>query len=234
MTCEELRADYAVYALGILEEPACAEITDHLLRRCEQCVPGVASAMATVSAMSGAVNIAEPPADLRRRVIAMVDRRGSETARNGWRVFLPWGIAAALAVALVALVLPFRSLNQNAAKLENAFFILNDPATRELSFGSAQQTASGHLFVHATRGVVLMAAHLPRIGSGKIFELWVIPSSGNPIPAGTFSSSGDDSAMYVRPGPVEPKAAALAVTVEPGGGSALPTTRPFLVVNIGS
>jgi hypothetical protein len=35
----------------------------------------------------------------------------------------------------------------------------------------------------------------------------------------------------VRPGPVE-NAAAIAVTVEPEGGSAQPTTTPFIVTKL--
>ena len=55
MTCDELRQDYTAYALGIADDPERTEIAEHLARKCPNCVPGVASAMATVTAMSGAV-----------------------------------------------------------------------------------------------------------------------------------------------------------------------------------
>ncbi|HWE52256.1 MAG TPA: anti-sigma factor [Bryobacteraceae bacterium] len=235
MTCDELREDYAVYALGILEDPERAEITEHLLRRCEICVSGVASALATVSALAGAVKIAEPPSDLRRRVVAMVDRSASAESRSkrAWSWAVPWGLAAALAIALIAVLasgvaLTNRGAGPETAKLDQVLSILNDPATKDVSFGEAQP-ARGRVFVHASRGVVFIASHLPKIETGKTFELWVIPAAGNPIPAGTFSSDAGDTAMYVRPGPVEPNASAFAVTVEPAGGSALPTTKPFIV-----
>ena len=61
MTCEELRQDYTSYALGIADDPERSEIVEHLGRKCPNCVPGVASAMATVTAMSGAVPVMEPP-----------------------------------------------------------------------------------------------------------------------------------------------------------------------------
>lgn len=229
MTCEELRPDYAAYALGILDDPEKTEITEHLSRKCGKCVPGVASALATVSAMSGAVKVMEPPKELRGRVIAMVSR---ESPKRSWLVFLPWGLAAALAIALLSVSLPGRRMNPETAKLEQALSILNDPATRDVSFGETQQPAKGRVFVHATRGVVFMAARLPKIGSGKTFELWVIPAKGNPIPAGTFASESDGTAVYVRPGPVENGAAAFAVTVEPEGGSPQPTTKPFIVAGL--
>lgn len=169
----------------------------------------------------------------------MVDRGAQEDRppKRAWAVFVPWGIAAALAAALITITVSGvspanRRVDADMAKLEQALSILNDPATRDVSFGETQQPAKGRVFVHASRGIVFMAARLPKIEAGKIFELWVIPVSGNPIPAGTFSSRDDNTAVYVRPGPVEPNASAFAVTVEPAGGSALPTTRPFIVAGL--
>jgi len=236
MTCDELRPDYTAYALGILEDPEQTEITEHLSRKCGNCVPGVASALATVSAMSGAVKLAEPPKDLRRRIVAMVSREAEESSRRSpkrsWVFFAPWGLAAALAIALISVALPGRHVNPDTAKLEQALSILNDPATKDVSFGEAQQPAKGRVYSHSKLGVVFMAASLPKIESGKTFELWVIPAKGNPIPAGTFASESDNTAVYIRPGPLEQGAAAFAVTVEPAGGSAQPTTKPFIVAGL--
>jgi anti-sigma-K factor RskA len=78
---------------------------------------------------------------------------------------------------------------------------------------------------------VLIAAHLPSLDAKKTFELWVLPATGNPIPAGLFRANEDSSATFVRPGPIE-NAAAVAVTVEPEGGSPQPTTTPFIVAKI--
>jgi anti-sigma-K factor RskA len=59
--------------------------------------------------------------------------------------------------------------------------------------------------------------------------LWILPSSGKPVPAGTFRSEAvSDEAVYVYEGQTA-NAAAVAVTVEPEGGSPQPTTTPFIV-----
>jgi anti-sigma-K factor RskA len=79
--------------------------------------------------------------------------------------------------------------------------------------------------------VVLIAAHLPRLDRDRIFQMWIIPTQGNPIPAGTFASDINDTAVYVHTGAVT-GAAAIAVTVEPAGGSPQPTTTPFIVTNL--
>jgi anti-sigma-K factor RskA len=76
-----------------------------------------------------------------------------------------------------------------------------------------------------------MAANLPQIDANKTFELWVIPAKGNPVPKGIFQSQPDATAVFVQPGPID-NAAAIAVTVEPEGGSPQPTTTPFIVTRL--
>ncbi|HEX4278225.1 MAG TPA: anti-sigma factor [Bryobacteraceae bacterium] len=228
MTCEELRQDYTSYALGIAVEPERSEIAAHLSRECPNCVPGVASAMATVTAISGAVEIKQPPRHLRRRVLAAI-----EPAPKRWSfgVVLPWIITAAMSLALVTIGISGRRQGGDSARLEQALSILNDPATRDVAFGETEKPSKGRIFVSAGKGVVFIGASLPRIDRGKTFELWVIPAKGNPVPAGLFQSQPDATAVFVRPGPVD-NAAAISVTVEPEGGSAQPTTTPFIVTRL--
>lgn len=228
MTCEELRQDYTAYALGIAEEPELSEISAHLARECPNCVPGIRSAMATVTAMSGAVPVKTPPHHLRRRVLASVEPSPS-TFRL--RTFIPWAITAALSMTLVTIGLTGRRQTGDTPKLQEALSILNDPATRDVTFGETEKPSKGRVFVSPGKGVVFIGASLPNLDVGKTFELWIIPAKGNPVPAGVFQSQPDATAVFVRPGPVE-NAAAIAVTVEPAGGSAQPTTTPFIVTKL--
>jgi anti-sigma-K factor RskA len=228
MTCDELRQDYTAYALGIADDPERSEIAAHLARECPTCVPGIRSAMATLTVMSGAVPVKNPPSYLRRRVLSSIEREPSR-----WRLgaLIPWAITAALSLALVTIGLSGRRQSGETPKLQQALSILNDPATRDVSFGEAEKPSKGRIFVSPAKGVVFIGASLPSIDASKTFELWVIPAKGNPVPAGVFQSQPDATAVYVRPGPVE-NAAAIAVTVEPAGGSAQPTTTPFIVTKL--
>jgi anti-sigma-K factor RskA len=228
VTCDELRQDYTSYALGIADDPERTEIGEHLGRKCPNCVPGVASAMATVTAISGAVQLTQPPKYLRRRVMAAVAKEPQQ-----WRaaIVVPWAITAALSIALVTIGVSGRRQTGDTAKLQQALSILNDPATRDVTFGETEKPSKGRVFVSPGKGVVFIGASLPQIDKGKTFELWVIPAKGNPVPAGLFQSQPDATAVFVRPGPVE-NAAAIAVTVEPEGGSAQPTTTPFIVTKL--
>jgi anti-sigma-K factor RskA len=61
---------------------------------------------------------------------------------------------------------------------------------------------------------------------GKTYQIWVIKGD-TPQPSGLFESKGDSVAAVVE-NPVE-GADAVAVTIEPEGGSRKPTTDPMLV-----
>jgi anti-sigma-K factor RskA len=111
---------------------------------------------------------------------------------------------------------------------------LADPETRPASFGKGQQAPPrGYVFVHPTLGVMLIASNLPAAGAGKTYEMWMIPNTGAPRPAGLFQSDGMRG-LYVLNGPLDLAAInAIAVTLEPAAGSAAPTTKPMIVAPIG-
>jgi hypothetical protein len=230
MNCEELESEYLSYALGIAEEPERSEIAEHLGRNCPECVPAMQKALETVVKMSGAVRIQEPPARLRSRVIALVSPQMQP--RSWAAIFTPWAIASALAIVLIYVGVIYRPRLAKTTTLEQALSILSDPALQDASFGPP--AVRGRVFVSPNRGIIFIGAGLPHLDPRNTFELWVIPKSGNPIPAGTFrgaSQNGGSAAIYVQPAPA-PNAAAVAVTVEPLGGSPQPTTTPFIVAKL--
>jgi hypothetical protein len=229
MSCEELQQDYASFALGVADDPEREEILEHLGRNCPVCTAGMASAMATVTAMSGAVKVTDPPKSLRRRVVAAVEK---EPKRSWMAVYAPWLVTAALSAALLAIGITGRHENgRDAGMMRAAMPILNDPAAKAMKFGDGAQSAIGRVFVSVDRGVVFIGSNLPHLDAEKVFELWVMPASGKPVPAGVFQSQADATAVFVRPGPVV-NASAIAVTVEPEGGSEQPTTTPFVITRL--
>jgi len=228
MTCEELRPEYTAWALGSSDDPERAEINEHLARNCPNCVPGVKNALSFVADLSGVVKVTEPPKRLRGRIVSMVQ---AEPKRSWSYGILPWIVSGALAVMLLALAIPGRRQSRDLTRLEQALAILNDASTREVSFGEPAKPARGRVFVNSTRGIVFLATNLPRIEAGKTFELWTIPAGGKPVPAGTFQSGADSTAVYVRQGQVGTPSA-VAVSVEPEGGSPQPTTAPIIVASV--
>ena len=247
MNCEELREHYDLYALDIAEEPERSEIRAHLGRGCEVCMAGVKHALETGVLVGSTATAANPPARLRRRILASV---GSE-ARGGW--MLAWAGALAMAALAGIAVYFIASSRQYAAeavrlagqlatqrseiaRLTEAFAILSGPQTTEVSFGGQPtQPPRGKVFVNPGRGVVLIASNLPATPADKIYEMWFIPRSvgaqaAPPVPAGLFRSQEDGNALHVRPGEVNvASTAAIAVTVEDAAGANQPTTTPLIV-----
>lgn len=246
MNCDELRDHYELYTLGIAEDPELKEIRAHLERACPACVPGVRGARGLIGLIGATAPAVEPPARLRKRVLAAV---GGRTASR-WNWSPVWAAVAAGAL-IAAVVFNMRAQRTAAelaqasaelqrvqgesaaqtrelARLDEAFAILNQPDMKQVVFGGgAPQPPRGRVFLDPTRGVLLLASNLPPAPSGKTYEMWVIPKGGKPVPAGLFQSAADGTAMHVLPGPVDVAGtAAVAVTVEIAAGATEPNLPP--------
>jgi hypothetical protein len=81
--------------------------------------------------------------------------------------------------------------------------------------------------------LVFLANNMPALPPQKAYELWLIPVSGAPIPAGVFKPDAHGSASVVNPPlPAGTEAKAFAITVENEAGSATPTA-PILMMGAG-
>lgn len=237
MNCEELRDHYELFALGVADEPEQSEIRAHLGRGCEVCMKGIKEARELSALLGGAAPAAAPSRNLRRRILASA---GAPGAAFGWVL----GLAAAVLLCLSAAVYfggrqrqvvgeverlrtDLRGRTMELARLNEAFAILTGPGTTEVSFG---QGARGKVYLSPGRGVLLIASNLPPAPPGKVYEMWIIPRSGNPVAAGLFQSESGGTAMHLDRGPVDPAATqAVAVTLENEGGANQPTSQPLIV-----
>jgi anti-sigma-K factor RskA len=229
MSCDQLREDYELYALGLAEQPERDEIRDHLNRGCEVCGAGVKRALETTALLGASAPAAQPSAQLRRRILASV---GFERRRPGW--FMVWAMAAAVAAMFLLLIFVARDRGRyvdEAVRARAALGILYAPGTVEASFGRPQtRPPRGTVFVNPSQGVLLIASNLFPTPADKIYEMWLIPKGAKPIPAGLFQSYRDGQAIHVRPGAVDvASTAAVAVTIENQAGADQPTTTPFIV-----
>lgn len=234
MTCEELRPEHELFALGLAAEPELSELREHLRRNCENCTPGVRQARERLALLALTAPEAEPPARLRRRILAGAGVESGSRLR-----LVPLAVAAAACVFALALVIYSGSawrrqtaaLGRTVRDQRAALALLNAPATRRVTFGEGQPAPPrGNVFVNPAAGVLLLASNLPKAPAGKTYEMWVIPKSGKPAPAGLFDSQPDGTAMHLFAGPVDLEAAgAVAVTLEPAGGVPQPTSTPLIV-----
>ena len=184
----------------------------------------------------------EPPPGLRRSVLegvgaprevvsGMADRR-SRRAERTRRLLRPATLAAAAAafVAVAGLLVWNLTLHDQNGELRARNGDLQEEVaerrTFEMEGSGLASNAGGEVLLRGEDRAVLVASELPPVPEGEVYETWII-RDGVPEPAGLFEPRNGEAAAPVE-GSVE-GAEAIAVTVEPEGGSSMPTTEPILV-----
>jgi hypothetical protein len=228
MTCEQLKDEYELHALGLSEDMERDELQNHLRNGCVSCSTGIREALLTnVLMMQLAPSAESPSSNLRKRVLYSV---GVKPVEWGWRSVWATGLAALL-VAVIWLGMRTGENIVDTADARQTLAILNGPETRQVVFGNtAPAPPQGRVLVNARHGVLLLASNLPAAPLGKTYELWVIPKGGSPKPSGLFKSDSSGAAMYFSKGPLDvSRTSAVAVTLEPESGSPAPTSAPVIV-----
>jgi hypothetical protein len=240
MTCDELRPDYLLYALGVLEEPERSEVRTHLGRGCEACQAGLWEARALAFAIGSSLDGPSAPRHLRDRILAAA----GGVPRRKWNWFTAWVAAGGTALAAVALLLyqahgyraglaeariEIERSGAAVAAMRQAIDLIQAPETREVTFGQGQPAPPrGRVFFHPS-GVLLIASRLPEPPPSKTYEMWII-RGGKPAPAGLFSSNRQGNAVHLYRPPAPPtESDVVAVTLEASGGVAAPTSTPVIV-----
>lgn len=242
MTCEELRDEYELHALGLDDDPERGELLAHLARGCPACGAGVRQARGLLAMLATTAPAVAPRPTLRRRILAsagVFPRRAP--------AWIPLWVAACVACLVVAFYFYGRNRDNellvgrfqeqvrrqaiDLARTNDALALLNRQDTRQVSFGAGgAQPPRGRVFVNPKLGVLLLASNLPPAPAGRIYEMWILPKSGQPVPAGLFDADTQGAAFHLQPISVDLAAtAAVAVTLEAAGGAAQPTTQPVIV-----
>ncbi len=224
-TTHELAAGYA---LNALDEDERHEFEQHL-EECATCCEELPSLADAAAALALAVEPAEPPAELRARIVTAA-RRGGDVVPFPRRIVpLVSAVAAVAACAAIGLGIWAATLNSDLSNQRNAraadesaLAILADPAARRVPLSGRQ----GVLAVRPDGTAALAVNRLGRAPAGKTYEAWVVLGKA-PKPAGVFGGeSGRPTLVALRLR--VPRGSGIAVTVERSGGVSAPTTRPIL------
>ena len=226
MDVHELTAAYALDALDAEER----ETYEAHLAQCEACRAELGTLSETAGALAWAVDTPAPPAELRSRILAAA----SDERTNVVPLRRPWLFRATAAVAAVAACTAIglgvwagslsRSLDQDRsarAAEAQALAIYADPASRKVPL----RGGNGVVAVDRAGQGALIVRRLPAAPSDKTYEAWVIPHGGGPKAAGTFHGGSPTTVVPLRE--TVPSGAAIAVTVERGGGVDKPTQTPI-------
>jgi hypothetical protein len=245
MSCDELRDEYELYALGLADEAPATELREHLRQGCQTCGAGMLSAQGLMTMLGATAPAMAPRPELRRRILAAV----GAGERRGWGWAPLWIAVSALSMAAAFYFygrdrdngLQAKRFQQQAraqlmelTRLNEALEILNQADTRQVTFGAAEKAPPhGRIFVNPKSGVLLVASNLPPAPAGKIYEMWVIPKQGLPVAAGIFQAGETATAVHVRKLGLNLAATqTIAVTLEPAGGVPQPTSQPVIVAGL--
>lgn len=245
---EELAAAYALGALGDEERREFeAQLADRPDLQAE-----VEELVAAADLLSLAPQEHEPSPELRRDLLMSIGATPEEHPEDGGiprlrrpalgRWLGPGGLAAAAALAAVVSLLVWAISLQNTnedlrtevAEQRREAEVLqaqaNGSESYELEGSGLAADARGEVMMAGDGRAVLVAEGLPPAPEGKVYEAWVL-RDGMPEPAGTFEPREGGSAAATVEGSVE-GAEAVAVTVEPAGGSPMPTGDPVLTASL--
>jgi anti-sigma-K factor RskA len=247
----------AAYALGALPADE-AQRFEAFLATSPEAQREVAEYREVAALLALAGPETEPAGALRDRVLARIGERRSETGpstrtttvsrsrRGPWlalaaSVLLAVGLGAALLSARGRLAAVETELASREQSLDETQRRLTE---REATLNSilgpgvqlVQLTASGdpdpgiQLFWNGQQHRAIVHGYrLKNLPSGRAYQLWFI-KDGKPVPSVTFKPGADGTAtLQPVPVPADGTVSAAAVTIEPEGGSAQPTSPIVLV-----
>jgi anti-sigma-K factor RskA len=123
------------------------------------------------------------------------------------------------------------AMQEQMAKMRRENAILTDPASVKITLAAQKIQAPQMVAMwHAKYGIVLTGQKVPMPSGNRVLQLWLIPKTpgGKPMPSMTVrpDPNGNFVILVSNPPATSSETKALAITEEPAGGSAAPTTTP--------
>ncbi len=228
------------YALGALSEEERQEFEEYL-RMHPELRAEVEDLKSVANLLALAPEEYEPSPELRRDLMSRISSSpeailASPSSRQSglWRLFGPGGIAAAAALALVVIGMFAwtASLQEENRALQGELQGQQQTTTTTYALqgtGKAQQVRGEVVLVGGERAV-LVVDNLPSPPEGQTYETWILRGDAAK-PAGLFEPNEAGRAAAPIEGSIE-DADAVAVTVEPAGGSSSPSGDPLITANV--
>ena len=227
------------YALGALPDDERATVEAYLALHPER-----QAEVDDLAGVAGLLALAppeqDPPADLRRRLMQVVESeavqpRAAEGPTSSWFSRLgglrnvALGAAAVLLVGLLSWnVLLQEDVQELRGQVEEARSANEAQEPREIALGGswAEQGARAEVTALKDDRAILVVEDMPSMPEDRTGQVWVIRDD-KPLPSGLLDPSGNMAATAITT-PLR-GADAIAVTIEPAGGSDKPTSDPVLV-----
>ncbi len=249
---ESMRDLAAAYAIGALDADELREF-ESLLGQSEELRREVAEFEEVSAQLAHGAPQAEPDTALRRRLmdrakVDAVSRPAAPPSRStNWMLGLAWAAAATgIIVAFVQsdragdlekqLAARAREVETVLAQLDRSKQRLDDVlgATTVMFVlrSTSEQPPSIRLYWNQQENnIVLQTIALAPAPTGREYQLWFL-SGGAALPASTFNSDAGGSRVTLPGPPPDTEIQGVAITIEPIGGSAQPTTPIILLSTV--
>ena len=233
----DLHALSGAYAVGALNDAELAEFTDHL-RVCGQCSLEVRELLETTALLGIAAAQPAPPAlraavmdeiartrQLPPLVVALEEHARRRLAPRRWALTAA-ACLAVFAIGLGAYAVQLQHENSNLRHRGEQIAALATATDARTITGKGGAATATVTMSRSTNAMEFLSSGLA-MHKGRTYQLWLIGPNG-PRSAGIFNTDNGKHApkLFVGPG----DATTLAVTEEPAGGSAQPTTHPIITM----
>jgi anti-sigma factor RsiW len=248
MTHEQALELAPAYVLGALEPAEEAAVRDHLAT-CPESHAEFEQLGGVVPALLADVELVEPPAALRDRIMAAAraDLAGRpesaavaptvlpstaerEIRRRSRRSGFDWALRIAAVIAIVvvgAWGLGIQRQLDVAQRFDRAVAAVLDaadkPGAQAVILSAAKGQQGRGIAAIAPNGTVTLAMRdLPATGGSQVYTTWVIVGTNAPVAVADFTVDSNGIASVVtRPAPTPP-GATIALTLEPNAGDTAP------------
>jgi len=251
---EQYDEDLALYALDALRGDDRAKLDQHLTT-CAACRLELERLRADTALLAMSAVGPRPPQRARQRLLDAVAQEARaplahDVSRRPWWGWLGWAATAAVIVFALSLwqentalraTLASASARQaeSARQLEELRKIaapIIEPEAQRVTLVATKtppQPQGKAFYLRSRNSLVFLASNMPALPPQKAYELWLIPMSGSPVPAGVFKPDAHGSGSVVNPPlPAGLEAKAFAITIENEAGSPTPTS-PILMSGAG-
>lgn len=230
---DEMLDNIAVYALGALPPDEARAVALHM-QTCAECREEYDALRPAVTAMVSSAQVDDeacPGPLLKARIMREV-RASLATPPEAARPQRPqpWISLAASLVFVVGAAYVTYATFRSQAHHDAAVIALQQQALADVTASDAKRYTFGHgmVFVRGTHLYVTMP-NMPMPPKGMVYQAWTLPKGSKKMaPSTTFMPSERDETIVRLPQSAN-GVTAVAVSVEPEGGSLQPTSKPIAV-----
>jgi anti-sigma-K factor RskA len=182
----------------------------------------------TVAKVSTGLGDLEPPPQMISAILRKPSAEAPARPAQGkiiWAQFLPWALAAALAIVCAVLTFRTTTAEQRIADLEHRNLLSQIRiATLQSKLAEYAQTRAVVVWDPQLQRGVAKFSNMPGPGAGRDYQLWVLdPAQPAPVSAGLVRVNNNEVARTdFRPAKSVGSGVKFALSNEPSGGSETP------------